>query len=178
MNALIDDYLDNAARFSAIVEAGGDWSAASPCEGWTAHDVLDHVLDSQRDFLIKRDVDLGPRPVGEPATAWREHHAEMRRVLADEALVSQEYDGFFGPTSIAETMASFYGFDMVAHRWDLGRALGREVRWSEEEMERLEKAIAGFGDALYSPGVAGPALDVPPDADRQTRILALLGRRG
>jgi hypothetical protein len=75
-------------------------------------------------------------------------------------------------------MANFYGFDLVVHRWDLGRALGQEVRWSEEEMERLEKAIAGFGDALYSPGVAGPALDVRPDADRQTRILALLGRRG
>jgi len=178
MHPLIDDYLDNAARFTEVVDAGGDWTAASPCEGWTARDVLDHVLDSQRDFLAKRDLDPGPRPSGAPGDAWHEHLAAMRRVLADDAVVGQEYDGYFGRTSIAETMASFYGFDQVVHRWDLGRALGRPVRWSEEEMERLEKAIAGFGDALYSPGVSAPALAVSPDADRQTRILALLGRRG
>ena len=63
------------------------------------------------------------------------------------------------------------------HRWDLGRALGQDVRWTEEEMERLEKAIAGFGDALYSEGVCRPAVDVPDDADRQTRLLGLMGRR-
>ena len=178
MHPLISDYLDNAARFTDVVDAGGDWTAPSPCEGWTAHDVLDHVLDSQRDFLATRDVDPGPRPAGTPRDAWHEHLEGMRRLLADDELVGQEYDGYFGRTSIADTMASFYGFDMVVHRWDLGRALGQEVRWSEEEMERLEKAIAGFGDALYSPGVSAPALDVRPDADRQTRILALLGRRG
>jgi uncharacterized protein (TIGR03086 family) len=177
MNTLIDDYLTNADRFSAVVDAAGDWTAPSPCEGWTARDVLDHVVDSQRDFLVKRDLDPGPRPEGEPRRVWAAHLDGVRRVVADDAVVAAEYDGYFGRTSIADTLANFYGFDLVAHRWDLGRALGQEVRWTEDEMDRLEKAMAGFGDALYSEGVCKPALDVAADADRQTRLLAKMGRR-
>jgi uncharacterized protein (TIGR03086 family) len=178
MNALIDDYLTNATRFSAVVAAGGDWAGASPCEGWTATDVLDHVVDTQRDFLTKQDLDPGPRPQGDPAAVWLAHLDDVRRIVADEAAVTREYDGYFGRTSVADTLASFYGFDLLVHRWDLGRALGQEVAWSEEEMDRIEPAIKGFGDALYSDGVCRPALDVPADADRQARLLALLGRRG
>ena len=177
MNALIDDYLTYADRFSAVVDAGGDWAAASPCAGWTAGDVLDHVVDTQRDFLTKRDIDSGPRPSGDPHEVWHAHLAGVRRVVADESLVAEEYDGYFGRTSIADTLANFYGFDLVVHRWDLGRALGREVRWEEAEMDRLEAAMAGFGDALYSEGVCKPATDVADDAPRQSRLLARLGRR-
>ena len=177
MNALIDDYLTNADRFAAVADAGGDWTAASPCEGWTARDVLDHVVDTERDFLTKRDIDCGPRPEGDPQRIWRAHLDGVRRVVADDALVSAEYDGYFGRTSIADTLANFYGFDLIVHRWDLGRALGQDVRWDEAEMDRLEAAMAGFGDALYSEGVCRPAVDVPADASRQTRLLGRMGRR-
>ena len=56
----------HADRFTAVVEAAGDtqWSSPSPCEGWTAADVLDHVVDTQRDFLDKRGADVGARPEG------------------------------------------------------------------------------------------------------------------
>ncbi|WP_219635465.1 maleylpyruvate isomerase N-terminal domain-containing protein [Nocardioides ungokensis] len=73
MNALIDDYLTNADRFSAVVDAAGDWTAPSPCEGWTARDVVDHVVDSQRDFLSRQDLDAGSRPTGDPQRVWRAH---------------------------------------------------------------------------------------------------------
>jgi len=177
MNALIDDYLTNADRFSAVVDAAGDWTAPSPCEGWTARDVVDHVVDSQRDFLSRQDLDAGSRPTGDAQAVWRAHLAGVRRVVADDAAVTREYDGYFGRTTVAETLADFYGFDLVVHRWDLGRALGQEVQWTEEEMDRLETAMKGFGDALYSDGVCKPAVDVPTDADRQTRLLGLMGRR-
>ena len=177
MNALIDDYLSNAHRFGAVVDAGGDWTADSPCAGWTARDVLDHLVDTQRGFLTKRDIDPGPRPDGNPHQVWHAHLDGVRRVVADDALVSAEYDGYFGRTSIADTLANFYGFDLVVHRWDLGRALGQDVRWDEDEMDRLEVAMAGFGDALYSEGVCKPAVDVPADASRQTRLLGRMGRR-
>ena len=177
MNPQITDYLANADRFSAVVAATSDWSGPSPCEGWTAADVLDHVVDSQRNFLAAREVDLGPRPDGAPADVWRDHVTEVRRVVADDDLVTREYDGHFGRTTLADTLASFYGFDMVVHRWDLGRAAGQDVRFSEEEMHALESSIAGFGDALYSEGVCRPPVDVPDEASRQDVILARLGRR-
>lgn len=43
---------ERSAPFSAEVEAVADWEAPSPCEGWTARDVLTHVIDTEREFLV------------------------------------------------------------------------------------------------------------------------------
>ena len=176
-SAQTDRYLTDAARFTTVVEQGGDWSAASPCEGWSAADVLDHVVSTQRAFFAERGVDLGPAPEGAPAERWATHLAAVRRVLEDTDLVSAEYDGYFGRTTIAATLADFYGFDLLVHRWDLARALGVPDTWSEDQMDRIETALDGFGEHLYGEGICQPALPVPDDAPRQERLLARMGRR-
>ena len=91
--------------------------------------------------------------------------------------MSAEYDGYFGRTSVADTLANFYGFDMLAHRWDLATALGQDATFSEAELDRIEKALDGFGDNLYLDGVCKPAIDVPDDASRQAKLLGRMGRR-
>ena len=176
-NPLIEQYFDLVARFGEIVSAGGDWSGASPCEEWTARDVLDHVVDTQRSFLEQRGAAVGGRPDGTPEQVWAGHVDAVRRVLADHAFATEEYDGYFGRTSVADTLANFYGFDLVVHRWDLARGLGQDAAFTEQEMDALETAMAGFGDMLYSDGVCKPALDAPADAPRQERLLARMGRR-
>ena len=172
-------YDAHADRFSAVVEAAGDtdWSSPSPCEGWTAADVLDHVVDTQRDFLDKRGADVGARPEGTPQEVWAAHRDVVRRVTADDAFVSEEYDGYFGRTTVADTLANFYGFDLLVHRWDLARALGRDVTWDDGELDKIEASLDGFGDALYSDGVCKPALEVPAGASRQERVLGRMGRQ-
>lgn len=177
MTPQISSYLDNAARLSAVVDGAANWSSASPCDGWTGADVLDHVVDTQRDFLAQRGCDLGPRPAGFPADIWHQHLEAVRRVVADDDLVLAEYDGYFGRTTLAATLADFYGFDLIAHRWDLGRATGQEVAFSDAEMDALETAIAGFGESLYMDGICDRPVAVPHEATRQQRILATLGRQ-
>ena len=169
----------HADRFTAVVEAAGDtdWSSPSPCEGWTAADVLDHVVDPQRDFLGKRGADVGARPQGTPQEVWAAHRDVVRRVTADDAFVTEEYDGYFGRTTVADTLANFYGFDLLVHRWDLARALGQDVTWDDGELDKIEASLEGFGDALYSDGVCKPAIEVPAGASRQERALGLMGRR-
>ena len=98
-------------------------------------------------------------------------------MVADDDLVLAEYDGYFGRTTLAATLADFYGFDLIAHRWDLGRATGQEVAFSDAEMDALETAIAGFGESLYMDGICARPVAVPQDATRQQRILATLGRQ-
>lgn len=177
MNPQISDYRANADKFSAVVADSGDWSGASPCDGWTASDVLDHVVDSQRSFLEQRAAEIGGRPTGTPPEVWRAHQAAIGPVIADDDFVTAEYDGHFGRTSVADTLANFYGFDMLVHRWDLARALGRDVTYDDAELDRIETALDGFGDALYSEGVCRPAVDVPDGAPRQVRLLGRMGRR-
>jgi uncharacterized protein (TIGR03086 family) len=171
-----DSFHQQADRFTAVLDGlpSSAWAAPSPCAGWTAADVVDHLVDSQRDFLARQGVDLGPRPDGDPAAVWAAHREAALAV--DDEVWHREYDGFFGPTTVGATLADFYGFDLVVHRWDVARAVGRDVRFSEAEMDDAERAIEGFGEHLYAEGICARPVPVPDGADRQTRLLARLGR--
>jgi uncharacterized protein (TIGR03086 family) len=156
------------------------WTAASPCEGWTARDLVRHLVETQRDFLSGHGVDLGDVPDvdSDPAAAWRQHAQRVVDALADPALPAREYDGHFGPTTIGATLEQFYIFDMVVHRWDIATATGLEAPLTDAELDRIERGADSFGDALYMEGICKPGVEPPAGADRQARVLARLGRRG
>jgi uncharacterized protein (TIGR03086 family) len=154
------------------------WANPSPCEGWSARDVLGHLITTQREFLTGHGVDLGPAPdlTADPAGAWRDHAQRVATALADDALTATPYDGHFGPTTIGATFAQFYVWDMLVHRWDIARAVGADAGLSADELDRIEAGAESFGEALHMEGICRPGLDVPPDAARPTRVLARLGR--
>jgi hypothetical protein len=62
----------------------------------------------------------------------------------------------------------------VIHRWDLGQALGHDITLDDAEMDRVESAVAGFGDNLYAEGICRPACEVPADASRQIALQGTL----
>lgn len=164
------------AAFGEVVHTlpANRWGAPSPCTDWTAADVVDHVIDTQRDFWHRHDLVVDDRPTGPPHSVW-DQHLNTARSLSDDALTIT-FDGFFGPTSVGATLADFYGFDLIVHRWDLARAGGLDTSFTDAEMDALQTAIAGFGPHLYADGICAPAVATPDDAPRQDTILALLGR--
>lgn len=169
--------LDLADRFGRTTDRVTDWDAATPCSGWTAHDVLDHVVDTQRDFLVLRGAPLGGRPTSRGSDLWAAHIDQVRPVVSDEAFAGTEYDGHFGRTTVGETLAGFYGFDLVVHRWDLARSHHLPEAWSDDELDLVEQRLEVLGEAIRMDGVCGPPVDVPPDAPRQARLLGRMGRR-
>ncbi|MCE1180337.1 MAG: maleylpyruvate isomerase family mycothiol-dependent enzyme [Micrococcales bacterium] len=155
------------------------WESPSPCEGWTAADVVTHLIETQRDFILRQGVQLpleAPKVSEGVALAWRTHMESIARELADPAVGERSYTGAFGPTTIGATMADFYGFDMIVHRWDIARAAGQASDFSEREMDQLETSIDQFGEHMYAEGVCKAALPAPDGATRQEAILARLGR--
>ena len=170
---------ERSAPFTAEVEAIEDWDAPSPCEGWTARDVLTHVIDTEREFLTR--VDLAAEETGEasgdPAARWAAHLAVVQSLLADSAVATRPHDGAFGATTVGDVLLDFYGFDLIVHRWDLARSQGREARLSEAELTLVDAAVDGWGEHAYAPGIFGAPVDVPAGADAQTRVLARTGRR-
>lgn len=179
-------FQQRADRFTEVLDAvdasGGHWDAPSPCEGWSARDVVAHVLESQRAFLDQhglagQDLDAAPEPdLTDPAAAWRAQRAHVTSVLAVDGVAAREYDGYFGPTTIAATMADFYGWDLVVHGSDVARATGQEWSVSEDEAADLHATADGWGPALHSEGVCADAVEVGPDASVTDRLLARLGR--
>ena len=78
-------YTELAGPFGAVVERldPADWDQPSPCEGWSARDVLAHVVDTERDFLQGRGLDVGHRPdLGAPSAAWRTTRMPRRSAKA------------------------------------------------------------------------------------------------
>ncbi|WP_426245304.1 TIGR03086 family metal-binding protein [Nocardioides sp. LHG3406-4] len=178
MNPTAQRFHDRASRFAEIVDsADAQWDSPTPCEGWTVRDVVSHAIGTERDFFETRALDLGPAPDGtDPAKAWRAHADAVVDVLTRDGVAETAYDGYFGPTTVADTMADFYGWDLVIHGWDIARATGQEWSIGEDEIARLHATADGWGDALHSEGVCGPEVRIGDDASAQDRLLARLGR--
>lgn len=180
MSDIADRYRRLAGHFTAVVEAVPDasWDAPSPCEGWTAQQVLEHVVDSQREFLGR--FELAPDVDDSDLLArWRVVNAAMQRALDDPEVAGTTYESYFGETTMAETVDGFFSPDLVVHAWDIARAAGLRERepMPDEEIERIHARFQGMGDAIRSPGAFGPEVPVPEDAPAQDRLLGFLGRR-
>ena len=181
MTSTAEQYQTALRPLTAVVDAvpQDGWEAPSPCEGWTARDVLRHVVETQRELLEPHGADLGALPDldTDPPNGWRAHTDRVLAALTEQDLAERTYQGHFGPTTVGDTLERYYVWDMYVHRWDLARAAGLDAGLTEAELDLVEQGTEGFGEALYYEGICRPALDVPPDADRTTRVLARLGRR-
>ena len=181
MNHTAAQYESTQQRLTAVLDAVPPhrWTDPSPCAGWTARDVLRHVVETQRDLLTGRGIDLGAAPDldADPASAWREHAKRVLEAICDDAVPATAYDSHFGPTTLGATLEQFYVWDMLVHRWDIARATGGDADLTGDEIGRMEQGADSFGEALYMDGVCQPGVEVPTDADREVRVLARLGRR-
>lgn len=180
MSTISDRYVRVADRFVALVKGvpDGAWGNPSPCEEWTARDVVQHVVDNHPYFLRLVGIDpVEAPPVAEdPLSAIDAVTRQMASVLADPALAGRTYDGHFGTRTLEWAVDRFLADDLVVHGWDLARATGGDESIPPEEVETVMAHSAEWGDAMRGPGAMGPALDPPPDADAQVRLLAHLGR--
>lgn len=172
------DYRAKAATITALLESAteGDWDGPTPCEDWAVRDLVDHLIDTETDFLRERGLTIERAADESPPEAWRRHAEAVTELLEDPGIGPREYDGHFGRTTIGATMAGFYGWDLLIHRWDLARALGADEELTPTELDEIEAALPGFGDQLYGPGICAAPIQVSDDASRQVRVLAKLGR--
>ena len=182
--SIADRYRRRAASFTdVVVDVPADqWSAPSPCAEWDARGVLAHVVGSQETFarLVERELDPGPLVDDDPVAAWTVARDQTQAALDDPEMAAAEFDGFAGRTTFAEAVDRFLSFDLVIHRWDLARAVDLDDTIPEVDLDQAEHAIAEmherWGESMRSPTAFGPPLTAPAGADRQTRMLAFLGR--
>src|SRR3954465_9633644 len=76
----------------------GKWESPSPCEGWTARDVVRHVVQTQGMFLgfIGRELGDLPSLAADPAPGWNAPRAVVQANLDDPEVAATEFDGFTG----------------------------------------------------------------------------------
>lgn len=181
MTEISERYRAVATEFTRRVDGvpGERWADPSPCAGWTARDVVRHVVDTHRSapgWAGLPETDLTASVDDDPRTAWAEARDAMQALLEDPARAGKEYAGYFGPTTLERSVDQFIYFDLVVHAWDLARATGQDETMPAEDVRRVYGTVSSFGDALRGEGICGPEVKVPDDASEQDRLIGLLGR--
>ena len=166
-----------AGEFSRLVAGTSDWSAPTPVEGWTARDVVDHLVTWLRDFLAAGGVDLppGPSAADDPVSAWH-HHADAVQALLTQRGEEPFAHPHLGTNALARTIDQFYTSDVFMHSWDLARAGGQQPRLDEDFAARLLEGMVPMEEVLRSSGHYGPAVPVDADAPVVDRLMGFIGR--
>jgi len=180
MTETSERFLRVAEGFSARVEAVPEeaWEKPSPCEEWTARDVVAHVIDALGRFVGRAGVELpaGPSPDDDPVGAWEAARGAVQAALEDPSIAGREYETRMGPTTLESSIGRFGIGDVLLHTWDVARAVGLDDHLDPDEVHRLFLVMEP-NDALMRQGTAfGPRIEVPDDSDEQTRLLAFTGR--
>jgi uncharacterized protein (TIGR03086 family) len=175
-----DRYRRLAEIFDGTVESldSDDWERPSPCAGWTARDVLAHVLDSEAEIVGKvgLSIERSVQVADDPAGAWHEVRDGMQAILDDPATAGLEYESFGSQTTIADTVDKFFCFDLIVHRWDIARAAGKDIDIPAEDVAAADAVVDSLGQMFYDYGASGPPVAVAEDASAQDRLLGRAGR--
>jgi uncharacterized protein (TIGR03086 family) len=181
MSEVADHYRTLSDEFTRRVDAVPDarWDDPSPCPGWTARDLLAHVIEShvRMPAGVDLEVKLDTSVADDPRAAWAEARAAMLPILAEPTLAQRQYDGVFGRTSLERTVDNFLGFDLLVHGWDIARATGQDETLPAGEVHRFYSSTKGSIEAMRKHEATGPEVTVAPDAPEQDRFLGLIGRR-
>jgi len=175
--------LDVTGRIVTGIKAGR-WPARTPCPGWDARTLLNHVvsgnlwaaelvagatIESVGDRL-DGDV-LGADPAGAYAASARAAAAAFLRPGALDAPCAVSY----GPVP-GSVYAGHRFFDVFVHGWDLAIATGQSAALDTRLMEACRRIIEPQLDLFRQAGVLAAELPAPPDATAETRFLTMLGR--
>lgn len=166
-----------AAAFSRIAEGTTDWSAPTPVDGWTAIDVVDHLVTWLGGFLASGGIDLpaGPPVADDPVAAWH-HHASGVQALLDERGDETFTHPLAGTSPLAEAVDRFYTADVFMHSWDLARAGGLQPDLDEGFAAQMLQGMRPVEAMLRDSGQYGPAVPVPDDAPAVEQLMGFVGR--
>jgi uncharacterized protein (TIGR03086 family) len=79
--------------------------------------------------------------------------------------------------TVAQAIDQFGTNDILVHTWDLARATGLDETLDATEVGRMLAGMEPYDEAMRQSGHYGPRVEVPDDADEQTRLIAFTGRR-
>ena len=81
-----------------------------------------------------------------------------------------------GEVPLPQAVSQFFTGDVFQHTWDLARATGQDATLDPERCAAMLAGAEPYEDAMRQSGQYGPRVEVPEDADAQTRLLGFIGR--
>jgi uncharacterized protein (TIGR03086 family) len=171
-----------AGRFGDVV-AGvrpDQWDGPSPVAEWTARDVVGHLVEWFPAFLSDgAGIDLSPGPSvdADPVAAWGNLYAGVLALLEDPASADRVLSNpHIGEVPVPQAVSQFFTGDVFQHTWDLARATGQDDTLDPDVCAAMLEGMEPIEDLMRQSGQYGPRVEVPEDADVQSRFLGFIGR--
>lgn len=161
-----------------------DLAASTPCHDWTVRDLIGHVVTEQlwAPPLLAGETagDIGDRFDGDnlgddPFAAWHDAASATRTATAPQDALHVDIHLPGRTTRGADFLLELFA-DHLIHAWDLARATGGDQRLPDDLVAACTDWFDGHEHEWREAGQIGPPIDVPGDADAQTRLLARFGR--
>jgi uncharacterized protein (TIGR03086 family) len=188
MADLVELFRRSTAHFGALVSSVPDraWHDPTPCRDWDVRALVNHVVGEQlwAPHLVAGETieQVGDRYDGDvlgtdPAAAWAEAVGPSVAAFAEPGAVERTVHLSYGDESCREYLTQMVT-DAAVHGWDLATAVGGDTTIDADTVEALWAAWSPREELIRASGVFGESVEVADDAPLQTRLLALLGRRG
>jgi uncharacterized protein (TIGR03086 family) len=176
------DFTKAVYGMDAVVRRVPDdaWDQPSPCEGWSARDVVAHqvgVFDGIAHMAAGNEMILPTMPEdrSDPVGLWAEARDRVLATLDTEGALQHSGRYWFGPMSIDELLG-ITQWDPLTHAWDVARATGIDAVIDEELARKSFERISAIRPSLAKMRLVGDEVEVPEDADIVSRYLGLVGR--
>ena len=187
MSALVDLFARSIEEFGSRVQLVEEdqWEKPTPCGDWNVHDLVNHLVyeDVWAPPLFEGQTieQVGDRFDGDllggaPHKAWEEASTGALAAAGAPGALSKPVHLSSGDQPGAEYLGQLLN-DHVIHAWDLARAIGADDTLDPELVEMLYDKMKPMEDTLKQSGAFGDRVEVPDDADTQTKLLAVMGRQ-
>lgn len=178
----IEEWREVSGGFGARVDAAAPeaWDNPAPVAGWTARDVVGHLVEWFPAFLESGSgvrLEVPTSVEDDPVAAWHELEDGVRRLLDDPATAGRVLSNpHLGEVPLDRAVSQFFTADVFMHTWDLARATGQDETLDPQRCADMLAGMEPLDDVLRASGQYGPKVDVPADADPTTRLMAFIGR--
>src|SRR5437588_4816174 len=176
--------LEHTGRYVTSVK-DGQWHDPTPDEEWDVRTLVNHVVSG--------NVWVAPlvegKTIGEVGSRYDGDLLGRDPVAAYDQSAKEAAAAFNAPGAMAAPCAVSYGpvpgevyvghrfIDVLIHGWDLAKATGQDTTLPADLVEAAFEVVEPQRDLLAASGMFGSDVKVPEGADRQTQLLAELGRR-
>lgn len=163
------------------------WEHSTPCSEWDVRALVNHVVGGEKvvpELMAGKTFEeilpslAGDQLGADPLAAFEAATAAAIEAFASPAALDRQVHHPAGDMD-GRTYIGFRIGDLTVHSWDLARATGGDESLPPALVEAVLAALEPMRPIIGSVGVfgTGPSGSLPDDADPQTRMLDLAGRR-
>jgi uncharacterized protein (TIGR03086 family) len=134
------------------------------------------VISVHRQPLAAIGADIDTPATDSILQQWMNTTERFVHAMSSPKLAGKQVTGPMGTIAFKQLAGSIVLHDLLVHTWDFAVATGQSTALDPEAVETALERMEPMSAFIRGPGMFGPEVSPPLDADVQTRFLCFVGR--